>query len=110
MKYVILLSFLLLSFITSCEETEAWEEQKIIYPAIAEVSDTIDREVEYDIVVCSFEKYMDLKPAVYSAQGSTCYGDYFVQGYNYNDCITIYNLKEKKMSWNYRYTCTSTKF
>lgn len=95
MKQIILLLLLLLSFITSCAETEVWEEQKIIYPAIAEVSDTIDRDVEYDTVVCSYEKYMDLKPVVYSAQGSACYGDYLVQGYNYNSCVTIYNIKEK---------------
>ena len=82
MKKIILLLLLFLSFITSCAETEVWEEQKIIYPAIAEVSDTIDRDVEYDTVVCSYEKYMDLKPAVSNAQGSACYGDYFVQGYN----------------------------
>lgn len=44
---------------------------------------------------CSYEKYMSLQPARVS-QGSACYEDYFIQGYHSNDCITIYNIKEKK--------------
>lgn len=51
--------------------------------------------VNDSVLVCSFEKYMSLEPATGSAQGSACYGDYFVQGYNYNGCVTIYDLKKK---------------
>lgn len=43
-----------------------------------------------------FQKYMTLTPvAGRQAQGSACYGDYFVQGYNYNGQLSFYNLKEK---------------
>ena len=95
MKYIILLCFLLLSFVTSCAEPEDLEEQEPFYPLV-EISDSIDNETENDTIICSFEKYMDLQPAASSVQGSACYGDFFVQGYNYNSCVTIYNLKEKK--------------
>lgn len=47
--------------------------------------------------VCITQKYMVLKPqGKKSAQGSACYGDYFVQGYNNNGYISFYNLEEKK--------------
>lgn len=46
---------------------------------------------------CSYEKYMSLQPpGNHYVQGSACYEDYFIQGYHSNDCITIYNIKEKK--------------
>ena len=48
--------------------------------------------------VCITQKYMVLKPqGKKSAQGSACYGDYFVQGYNNNGYISFYNLEEKNI-------------
>lgn len=48
-----------------------------------------------DSLSCSFQEYMSLQP-VAQGQGGACYGDYFIQGYNKNEFITIYDLKEKK--------------
>jgi hypothetical protein len=48
-----------------------------------------------DSLYCSFQKYMSLQP-VAQGQGGACYEDYFIQGYNTNEFITIYNLKEKR--------------
>lgn len=95
MRYTWLLFAIFITISTSCADVEDWEERKIICPPRIEESETIDSEAEYDTIVCSFEKYMELQPAVPNAQGSACHGNYFVQGYNYNSCVTIYNLKEK---------------
>lgn len=87
-KARLLISFLFLFVTTSCAKDEEMEKAEAIIP--------IDETIE-DTIICSFEKYMSLQPVgKYSAQGSACYGDYFVQGYNYNGYMTIYDLKEKK--------------
>jgi hypothetical protein len=87
-KARLLISFLFLFVTTSCAKDEEMEKAEAIIP--------IDETIE-DTIICSFEKYMSLQPVGnYSAQGSACYGDYFVQGYNYNGYMTIYDLKEKK--------------
>ncbi len=52
-----------------------------------------------DSLFCTFQEYMSLRP-VARAQGSACYGDYFIQGYDTNEFITIYNLKTKSYVTN----------
>ena len=47
-----------------------------------------------DSLFCTFQEYMSLQP-VAKVQGGACYGDYFIQGYETNEFITIYNLKTK---------------
>ena len=92
MKVLLLIMFFSLFIFTSCAKTEDMEKDKISYP-IAETNDNTIR----DTIICTFEKYMSLQPVgKYSAQGSACYGKYFIQGYNFNGYVTIYDLEEKK--------------
>ncbi len=101
MKVICLLFVSLLCIVTSCTKEDLIEEQMLI-PRMVEESDSVDTDSvnkgsDSDTIVCSYEKFMSLKPVgKHGAQGSACYEDYFIQGYNFNDCITIYNLKEKK--------------
>lgn len=91
-KVRLLISFLFLFVTTSCAKDEEMEKVEAIIP-IDEITD----ETNENTIKCSFEKYMSLQPVgKYSAQGSACYGDYFIQGYNYNGYMTIYDLKNKK--------------
>jgi len=74
---LIFLGFMLLFSISACGEIE---------------DDTF-----HSSFICTYEKYMDLEPdGNRSAQATACYGDYLVQGYNYNGYITVYDLKGKK--------------
>lgn len=69
---------------TSCER----EQLEILIPAEVVHEEALD--------TCFFEYYMPLVSVAAEAQGSACFGDYFVQGYNFNNCLSIYNLREKK--------------
>lgn len=84
MKETRLIIILLLSVGSSCTKMERQDDIFVSELSIR------------DMVICTAEKYMSLSPAKGEAQGSACYGDYFIQGYNSNNCITIYNLKDKK--------------
>lgn len=111
MKIVCLLFVFLLCIGTSCAKEDVIEEL-ILIPRIVEDSDSIRADSvgsdsvgidtvnigsDSDTIICTSEKFMSLKPVgKHGAQGSACYEEYFIQGYNYNDCLTIYNLKEKK--------------
>lgn len=60
------------------------------------------REIDDDAVYTSgvefsAKMYMKLNhDPLLGAQGATSYGDYFVQAYNYNKLLSIYDLKDKK--------------
>ena len=80
------LFFLLLVIMVSCDkEDDSHYQDDSSYIVLA----------SGDSLYCSFQKYMSLQP-VAQGQGGACYGDYFIQGYNKNEFITIYNLKEKR--------------
>lgn len=72
--------------VISCNKIEETEENGHSTYIIMENGDSL---------FCTFHEYMSLQP-VAQGQGGTCYGDYFIQGYNKNEFITIYNLKEKR--------------
>ena len=76
---------LLLSFVISCTKMEMQDGQLVSEMSFG------------DMIICTAEKYMSLSPAKGEAQGSACFGDYFVQGYNSNNCITIYNIRNKTL-------------
>lgn len=49
-----------------------------------------------DTVICSYEKYMNLSPSYGTGQGGACYDKYFIQGYQNNAAIAIFDLEKKK--------------
>lgn len=84
----VLWSYLIVLFamlFVSCDKIEAEEPQYGSSYVIQENGDSL---------FCTFQEYMSLQP-VAKVQGGACYGDYFVQGYETNEFITIYNLKTK---------------
>ena len=56
-----------------------------------------DETVYTSNVKYSANSYMSLQPEPGNVQGATCYEDIFVQGYDSNKYITLYNLKDKKI-------------
>ena len=76
---------LLAMLFTSCDKIEAEGPQYGSSYVIQENGDSL---------FCTFQEYMSLQP-VAKVQGGACYGDYFIQGYETNEFITIYNLKTK---------------
>jgi hypothetical protein len=82
---IVLFSLLVISC-NKIEETEETERQSDSNYIVMENGDSL---------FCTIHKYMSLQP-VAQGQGGACYGDYFIQGYNKNEFITIYDLKEKK--------------
>ena len=92
MKKTISIGIVLLIFSfseSSCGQIEEFDNSIINNPNDTDV-------INDSIFTCSFEKYMSLTPVGdKSAQASACYGDYFIQGYNYNGYITIYDLNKK---------------
>ena len=81
----IYLIVLLVMLFVSCDKIEAEGPQYGSSYVIQENGDSL---------FCTFQEYMSLQP-VAKVQGGACYGDYFVQGYETNEFITIYNLKTK---------------
>lgn len=91
-KFFYILFTLSLCLNASCAEVDDWET----IPRQLDNADTTICNTDVDTLICSFKKYMTLQPkGKYSAQGSACYGDYFIQGYAYNEYVTVYNLREK---------------
>lgn len=80
---------------TSCNADNAEDEIAVELPPPSFYNDDM---IASDSVSLSYETYMSLNPSQtkYSAQGGACYGDYFIQGFNYNSVIDIYDLKIKK--------------
>lgn len=61
-----------------------------------DIPDSHENFYNKDTVECNYEKYMSLTPVGNrTAQGSACYGDFFVQGYNYNGYLSLYSIKDK---------------
>ena len=86
MKPQWIILFLLLVIMVSCDKEDDSHYQQDSSYIVLENGDSL---------YCTFHEYMSLQP-VAQGQGGACYGDYFIQGYNKNEFITIYNLKEKR--------------
>ena len=78
---IVLLSFLFLSFDKIEDNIPQYNSSYVVLE-------------NGDSLFCTFQKYMSLQP-IAKVQGGACYGDYFFQGYETNEFITIYNLKTK---------------
>lgn len=86
-SYLYYLIFLLLN--TSCSKDDDWYE-------IVKQNDLPNIMVDdYPYNFTGAEKYMNLNENTSGGQGGACYGDYFIQGYNSNSYMDVYNLKSK---------------
>lgn len=98
-KYI--LTFFSSVLFLSCSQAESLYNEYVIE---VERTDTINGtkdstnngQIKKDTLFLSYEKYMSLSPTISSAQGAACYDKYFVQCFNGNSAIEIYDLEKKE--------------
>ena len=80
--------------ITPKDSTTA-PKDTIITPKDTIISPKDTTSSKKDTVICSYKKYMTISPSYGIGQGGACYNKYFIQGYQNNSAIAIFDLENK---------------
>lgn len=98
-KYI--LTIFVSTLFLSCSQADNLYNEYVIEIERTNTNSTNDStnngQTKKDTLFLSYEKYMSLSPTISSGQGAACYDKYFIQCYNGNSAIEIYDLEEKNI-------------